>query len=239
MSRPDDKRLSRIEEFLERYGLRVENAALVSQALTHRSYAFENNGIPDNERLEFLGDAILGCVVADYLCRRYPDDDEGALSRKKGFLVSRRELGRRADEMGLADLILLGRGEESSGGRARSSVVGSALEALIGALFGQISFDELREFIHSRILEPNREAIENNAHLDFKSRLQELAQKRFQAVPEYRKTREEGPAHDRTFVMEVYVDGVLRGVGEGQRIKTAENRAARQAYEQMIQESSS
>lgn len=233
MNRPDEERLLRIGEFLERQGLRVQDAALVSQALTHRSYAFENREIPDNERLEFLGDAVLGCVVADFLFRRYPSDDEGSLSRKKGFLVSRRELARRAGEMGLADLILLGRGEESTGGRTRPSVIGSALEALIGALFHQISFDELRDLIHSRILGPGLIALEDKSELDYKSRLQELVQKRFQVVPEYRKKKEEGPAHNRTFVMEVYVDGELLGAGEGQRIKTAENRAARQAYERM------
>ena len=235
MSRTDDERLQHIAKFLEREGLRVRDLALISQALTHRSYAFENNGVADNERLEFLGDAVLGCIVADHLLHRYPSDDEGALSRKKGFLVSRRELGRRAEEMGLADLILLGRGEETTGGRTRASVIGSALEALIGALFGQIEFDALREFVQSRILAPVIPALGENAHLDHKSRLQELAQKRFQTVPEYRKAREEGPAHNRTFVMEVYVHGQLLGMGEGHRIKTAENRAARQAYEKMTE----
>lgn len=228
-------RLQRIREFLDKQGLQVAALDLVSQSLIHRSYAFEHEEIPDNERLEFLGDAILGAFAAEFLYRKFPVESEGALSKKKAFLVSRLELARRAEELNLGELVLLGRGEEHSGGRERISIVGSALEALIGALYFEISFSVLRNFVNKTVLEPASTALQENAHLDFKSRLQELVQKNSQTVPEYRKVREVGPPHDRSFVVEVYIDGNCLGTGEGQRIKTAENRAAREAYEILIQ----
>lgn len=234
-----DERLHEIGSFLTRQGLRVESLGLVSQSLIHRSYAFEHEEIPDNERLEFLGDAILGALAAEFLYREYPDEPEGLLSKKKAFLVSRLELARRGEELGLGDMVLLGRGEEHSGGRERASIVGSALEALIGALYFEIPYDELRAFVNRTVLSPASAHLRDNAYLDFKSRLQELVQKSSQTVPEYRKIREVGPAHNRSFLVEVYVDGKRCGAGEGQRIKTAENRAAKEAYEALLRQDSS
>jgi len=230
-----DDRRRRIRAFLDAHGLDVTCAELVSQALTHRSYAFEHDEMPDSERMEFLGDAVVGCVAADFLYRAFPEDAEGTLSKKKGYLVSRTELGRRAEELGLASLVLLGRGEENSGGRQRLSIVGSALEALVGALFLEKSLDcALNRFIEERILKPALPALQKGAHLDYKSRLQEFLQKNGPALPVYRKTGESGPAHKRVFSVDVYVADERLGTGEGQRIKTAENRAARQAYEALV-----
>jgi len=236
MSPSGPERQERIRAFLESLGLRPRSLDLTAQALVHRSYAFEHNEIADNERLEFLGDAVLGCLAADFLFQRFPAQTEGELSKKKAFLVSRAELARRAEELQLADLVLLGRGEETSGGRERSSIVGSALEALIGALFFELPFEELRRFVRGKVLVPSLHALEARAHVDYKSRLQELIQKRAQPVPTYKKIHEEGPAHRKWFVMEVYAGGRMLGRGEGSRIKTAENDAARQACQILCRE---
>ncbi len=205
------------------------------QALTHRSYAFEHDSRPDNERLEFLGDAVLGGLAADLLFQRYPDEAEGDLSKKRAFLVSRLELGRRGRELGLAPLLLLGRGEENSGGRCRDSILGSALEACVGALYYEVPFEVLRRFVWEKILTPGIESLEAEDFRDYKSLLQELVQKQGWPVPEYVKTAEQGPPHDKQFEVEVHVAGRLAGRGRGARIKTAGNRAARQACQALIE----
>jgi len=233
MDTPTDQRLEEIGAFLARLGLHPTSLDLVGQALVHRSYAFEHNEIPDNERLEFLGDAVLGCIASRFLFARFPDEPEGDLSRKKAFLVSRSELGEQGEKLGLAPLILLGRGEESSGGRQRPSIVGSALEALVGALFLDMDFEELSHFVCAEILTPGLSNLETHGHTDYKSRLQELVQKRGQDVPTYEVVEEGGPAHEKRFVIEVRVGGQPLGRGEGKRIKEAENHAARAAYGQV------
>jgi ribonuclease-3 len=230
MDSPTDQRLEEIGAFLARLALRPASLDLVGQSLVHRSYAFEHNAIPDNERLEFLGDAVLGCIVSRFLFERFPNEPEGDLSRRKAFLVSRSELGKQGEELGLAPLILLGRGEESSGGRSRLSIVGSALEALVGALFLGMEFEELSDFVCAEILTPALENLETEGHTDYKSRLQELVQKRGQDVPTYEVVEEVGPPHQKHFVIEVRIEGRPLGLGEGRRIKEAENNAARTAY---------
>ena len=230
MSQDQKPIVTSMEEFLSQMGLKVSDLDLIQQSLTHRSYAFEHDAMPDNERLEFLGDAVLGCIAAQFLCRHFPEDSEGDLSKKKGFLVSRVELGYRAIDLGLDRLVLLGRGEESSGGRNRLSITGSTLEALIGALVEQLSFEKLTEFVEQKILRPGLQALENEEHLDFKSLLQELVQKHQQTLPEYKRVLESGPAHEKSFIIEVFVAGNKVGRGEGSRVKTAENAAARLAY---------
>lgn len=230
MTEPDDPHVENIRGFLAAHGLQApEDLALFRQAFIHRSYSFEHAGVADNERLEFLGDAVLGSVAAEFLCERYPDAHEGELSRMRAFLVSRRELGMRGAEIGLSDLIQLGRGEEIGGGRRRASLLGSALEALVGALHFTVPHAALRNFVRAYVLEPGVAGMSEEASQDFKSRLQEILQKRGQPLPEYRRIREEGPAHRRTFAVEVFVKESLLGRGEGPRVKAAENRAAREA----------
>ena len=225
-----DPRDAQIVEFLTAHGIQAPgDLALFRQAFVHRSYSFEHAGAADNERLEFLGDAVLGAVTADFLCERFPDAREGELSQMRAFLVSRRELGMRAGEIGLSDLMLLGRGEESSGGRRRASLLGSALEALVGALHLTVAQSAVRGFVRTWVLEPGMERLNEESFQDFKSRLQEIVQKRGLPLPAYRRMSEGGPAHRKTFVVEVFVRGSLLGRGEGQQVKAAENRAAREA----------
>lgn len=226
----------RVREFLEREGLKPDNFPRIVQALTHRSYSFENAGMPDNERLEFLGDAVLGCMAAEFLFFTHPAAPEGDLSRMRSFLVSGRELFRRACELGMDDLILMGKGEEDTGGRHRVSTVGSALEALAGALYlNDPSAPALREFVRRRVLEPGLRALERQMHPDHKSRLQEITQKHGMGKPVYVRTGEDGPAHERRFYVEVRIDGVCRGKGQGARVKTAENHAAKIACDALTE----
>ena len=239
MSVRGDERLEEVRAFLAKHDLApVRRLEPVAQSLVHRSYAYEHDEIPDNERLEFLGDAVLGCLAAELLHREFPADREGDLSKKRAFLVSRTQLGLRAEELGLAAMVRLGRGEESSGGRRRLSVTGSALEALVGALYLEMPFPTLRRFVWDKVLKPGLSGLSADAHKDYKSRLQELLQGRGQTVPEYRKVDEEGPAHSKRFSIEVYAAGRLLGRGEGSRVKIAENRAARQAYLALREEGS-
>ncbi|MCX7718561.1 MAG: ribonuclease III [Candidatus Sumerlaeaceae bacterium] len=221
---------AQVREFLVRHRLSVTNYALVEQALTHSSYAFENHLPHDNERLEFLGDAVLGLLVSEYLYEEHPRAREGVLSKQKASLVSRNVLGQRALTMGLGSLVLLGRGEELNGGRDRASLLGSALEALVGALYLNLGLDGVRPFVVREIFEPGRALSATDEFGDYKSQLQELVQKHYQTVPEYELIAETGPDHNKYFEVQVRVAGEIRGRGSGSRKKTAENRAAMQAY---------
>lgn len=228
-----NRRRSILKTFLKHLGLQDADLALVNTALTHSSYSFENGDVDDNERLEFLGDAVLGFLVSHYYYEKFPEDDEGALSKRKAQIVSRPVLGLRAEALGIAPLLLLGKGEEQSGGRYSSRLLGSALESLIGALYLSLPFDRVSEFIMKRVVIPSEELLHEEEFADFKSRLQEYAQKNFQCVPEYRLMKEHGPDHSKSFTVEVFIQGKSWGVGAGTRKKTAENEAARKAMEKV------
>lgn len=224
------ERAAKLRAFLNRHGLAVADLELVDCSLTHSSYAFENERSSDNERLEFLGDAVLGLLVSDYLYHEHPRSREGVLSKHKAALISRSLLGKRAHDLGLGDLLLLGHGEEAGGGRERLSLLGSALEALVGALFLQLGLVAIEGFVEREVFVPGRQLSETSEFGDYKSRLQELVQKLFQVVPEYEVISESGPDHDKRFEVAVRVDGLVRGRGTGSRKKSAENRAAMEAF---------
>ncbi|MFP4381495.1 MAG: ribonuclease III [Candidatus Sumerlaeia bacterium] len=223
-------------DFCKRFGFQDADKDLLFQAFVHRSYAFENNQIPDNERLEFLGDAVLGALAADFLYAHFANDTEGELSKKKAFLVSRKELSRRAEELDMARLIMLGKGEESSGGRRRVSVTGSALEAFVGALSLSLGIDRLKYFVFEHVLEPGLASLEAHSHPDYKSRLQEMVQKSHGKTPRYEMAGQWGPDHEKTFVVQVFVGDEMLGKAEGKRKKMAENLAARQAWKRLGRE---
>jgi ribonuclease-3 len=231
----DQERRDHLTRFLENLGLHPDAEALdlIDTAFTHRSYAFENQLSYDNERLEFLGDAVIGLLAAEHLFRRFDQAHEGELSKRKGRVVSRTILGRRAREMGLADVVHLGRGEDRTGGRHRPVLLGSALEALVGAVYLALGWDEAVAFVRRCILEPLDEVAAAEDLTDYKSRLQEVVQKRHQITPEYRLARETGPDHNKRFFIEVFVCEEKWGEGWGPRKKVAENEAARAALEHL------
>ena len=221
--------------FLARFDIRPDAAALdlVDEALTHRSYAFENQVLFDNERLEFLGDAVIGLLAGEHLFRRFELAREGELSKRKGRVVSRTILGRQARDLGLADVLRLGRGEEHTGGRHRPVLIGSALEALVGAIYVAQGWNDAVAFVRRHVLEPLDDVACADDLTDYKSQLQEVVQKRYQIVPDYRLVRAVGPDHDKRFLVEVFIKGEKWGEGWGPRKKVAENDAARAALDHL------
>jgi ribonuclease-3 len=217
------------EDSLEKaLAIRFADREIGRVALTHRSYAFENAVRETNERLEFLGDAVLGLVVTDLAFRSYPDLSEGELAKLRAATVNTLTLAEVARDLGIGELILLGKGEAMSGGRDKSSILADSLEAVIGAVYidrGQKAASELIV----RLFEPRILAYARGEGIrDFKTNLQEVASQEFGGLPEYRVT-EKGPDHQKSFTATVYLAGKKRGKGTGRSKKEAEQRAAEQA----------
>lgn len=231
------ERKKQLTRFLEKFRLpMMSDLELLDRALTHSSYAFEMQIPYDNERLEFLGDSVLGLVVSEFLFTEFPKAREGVLSKHKSQIISRGILGKRAQEMEIGKLILLGRGEELHGGRERPVLLGSALEAVIGALYLDFGIQPMREFLYQEIFSPARVLSTTDEFGDYKSMLQEYVQKQFQMVPEYVIIEESGPDHNKHFIVDVRINGESSGRGEGSRKKVAENQAAMRAYWNLTQE---
>lgn len=202
---------------------------LLRQALTHRSFAYENGGLPTNERLEFLGDSILGLVVTERLYRDFPDEPEGQLAKLRAAVVNSQALAEVARSLGLGSYLRLGKGEESTGGHDKSSILADAMEAVIGALYLSTDVETTRSFIE-RIFGPLiASSSQLGAGLDWKTSLQELSAELDMGVPEYRVT-DTGPDHAKEFTAEAVVGGRVLGIGQGRSKKFAEQEAAAQAY---------
>lgn len=203
---------------------------LLARALTHRSYAYENGGLPHNERLEFLGDSVLGLVVTAAIFTRYPDAPEGRLARLRASVVSSRALAEVARTIGLGEHVLLGRGEESTGGREKSSILADTTEAVIGAVYEGAGLAAATELV-TRLIDPlirDNEALDNG--LDWKTSLQELAGG--SGPPVYVVTGT-GPDHAKEFTATVSLGGAVVGVGVGRSKKQAEQVAARLAWTEL------
>ncbi|GAB4317365.1 MAG: ribonuclease III [Candidatus Sumerlaeia bacterium] len=230
----DENRRTQLIEFFTPLGVNPVCVERLDEALTHSSYAFEHNLDYNNERLEFLGDALLGFFAAVYLMRRLPEASEGEMSRRKSKMVSRNALGRCADQLGLGRVMRLGRGEEQGGGRHRHSLIGSALEAVIGAIYLADGLEAAERFVHNFIFSLTDMILESEDLTDYKSRFQELAQKRFKCIPQYETVSESGPDHLKTFVVRVSLGDEVIAMGEGRRKKSAENQAARNALKRLL-----
>lgn len=217
---------NRIQEFLKKNGIRMKKIDLAVQALTHPSCLQEENmGYGNNQRLEFLGDAILDFVVGDYLYHRYPAFKEGVLTQVRAGLVCENSLYEIANRMEMGSYILLGRGEELSGGRSRRSTLADAVEALIGAIYLDDGIEQAKAFI-LRELADRLEGLSEDSYADYKSRLQEWVQSRGRENVEYRLLETKGPAHERWFVSGVYYMEKLLAQGEGKTKKASEQKAA-------------
>ncbi|WP_122261490.1 ribonuclease III [Ornithinimicrobium cerasi] len=203
--------------------------ALLLRALTHRSYAYENDGVPHNERLEFLGDAVLGVVVTDTLYRSHPDLPEGRLAKLRAAVVNSRALAEVGRAVGLGEFVLLGKGEQTTGGRDKSSILADTTEAVIGCVYLSAGMPAADALIH-HLLDPlMRRSAALGAALDWKTSLQEVAATGEMGVPEYR-AQSEGPDHDKSFTAEVVIDEEVVGTGQGRSKKGAEQRAAEAAW---------
>lgn len=210
---------------LEGYGVRPE---LLAQAMSHRSFCSENPGVSSNERLELLGDAVLGLVVTDHLYRSYPDLTEGDLARVRAAVVSTLGLAPVAARLGLGRAVRLGRGEEASGGREKGSILVDALEAVIGAVYLSAGFPGAERFVESLVGGEIDEVVGEARLGDPKNRLQELCARLGVAPPLY-EMRERGPDHAKHFTAVALVEGRSTGTGEGRSKKDAEREAAREA----------
>jgi len=202
---------------------------LLRLALTHRSYAYENGGLPTNERLEFLGDSVLGIVVTESLYREYPDWSEGQLAKLRAAVVNSQALAEVARTLGLGDCLYLGRGEETTGGRDKVSILADTLEAVFGAIFLDGGLERARGVIRGLLDPVIRTAAELGAGLDWKTSLQEAAAAAGMASPVY-EVSHRGPDHAREFAARVLIDGQEVGAGEGRSKKMAEQQAAEHAY---------
>ena len=218
----------------EKLGYTFQNRALLENALTHSSCANESRGkLQSNERLEFLGDSILGMVVADHLYRNHPDLPEGVLTRTRAALVCEDSLVVVAEELGLGQYLRLGKGEEAGGGRNRPSIRADAVEAILAAVYLDGGIGSARKIIQKYIL--SREVAGLTKPRDYKTALQELVQRESGQVLAYRLTGEEGPDHNKRFFVEVTLNGKSVGQGSGRSKKEAEQMAAKAAIELLDQ----
>jgi ribonuclease-3 len=216
-------------EPLERLlGYQFTREELLERALTHRSYANENRAGADNEKLEFLGDAVLDLVVGHLLMTTFPSLSEGELSVTRAQVVSEAGLSELAADLGLGEFLRLGRGEERTGGRSKPSLLADAFEAVIAAVYLDGGFDAARQLV-DRLLSRRLSAIDTSGFHDFKTRLQESAQAKLKSTPEYRVVGEAGPDHDKTFEVAVHIKDREWARAAGKSKKEAEQRAAAMA----------
>jgi len=220
-----------IMEFEARIGHTFNDRSLLFRALTHKSFSHESkSGSGHNETYEFLGDSVLGFVVGDEIFRRFPEMDEGALSKMKAYLVSAPVLARKARELGMGEMLLLGVGELRSGGRQKESLLANLFEAVIAGIYLDGGIEPARQMILNA-LDDDLVRIDSRDLLfqDYKTALQEIAQGLAKPLPVYTVVNEVGPDHDKRFFVEVVLDEMIRAVGEGSSKKEAQQQAAKEA----------
>lgn len=220
------------EDFSKKLGIPIRNSELFQESITHRSYLNEHRGykLDHNERLEFLGDAVLELIVTEYLYHHYPNP-EGELTAFRAAIVNGEILAEIAGRLGVEDFLLMSRGESKDTGRARMWLLANAMEAIIGALYLDSGYEAAREFIERTIVSELSRVIEEGAHTDPKSRFQEKAQEIMSVTPSYRVLREWGPDHDRHFVAGAFLGDELVAEGEGRSKQEAQRAAAAEALE--------
>lgn len=219
----------------EKIGYHFQNNVLFRKAMTHSSYANEQRArhLQNNERLEFLGDSVLGFVTADYLYNHYPELPEGELTKLRAAVVCEQTLYEIAKELGIDQEIKLGHGEETGGGRRRPSILADAVEALLGAIYLDGGIEPARAFVLSFVPRKADEARHGGVFKDYKTMLQEIVQKNRQETLEYRLAEESGPDHDKQFTMELLLNSNVFASGVGRSKKEAEQMAAKQALSLM------
>ena len=231
----DKERKKTLREFQKKIGYRFKSLELLNQGLRHKSFVHENPGEEgkDNERLEFLGDAVLDLVIGHMMMDRYPDYPEGSLSRLRAAVVNESGLARIARDLSLGDYLLLGKGEEMTRGREKSSIVASSLEALLAAIYLDGGFKKAFKVISQLFSLPLEMAEKESFYQDFKTKLQEMSQDVLKATPRYILAKEFGPGHDKIFGVKVSIKGKVAGMGAGKSKKEAEQRAARKTLQKL------
>lgn len=229
------ERRTQLAAFQKRADIRFKGIELLNLSFTHRSCGNEDpSRSQNNERLEFLGDAVLGLVTATCLYEILGERSEGELARVKSYVVSEEVLSELARGLGLDEYLLLGKGEEQSGGRAKKAILADAVEALIGAFYLDSGFDPAFRFVRSLVEPEIGKVLQNRHHKDYKTMLQEYAQKYYRSYPLYRLVKKIGPDHDRTFWVSCEVAGAEYGPHEGKNKKEAEQSAAKAAYDAIV-----
>ncbi len=224
-----------VADFEQKLSMTFENKALIITAFKHRSYLNVTNEerVASNERLEFLGDAVLDLVVTHYLYEKFPKRTEGQLSKIKSILISKPVLAEVASELSFGSMLLLNKGEEKTGGRRRQSILADTFEAIIGAIYLDKGLEAAVGFIRNNLLRNFKSIIHRELYHNYKSMLLEFAQSKTGKLPEYRMVRETGPDHDKSFVIAVYLNGDKLGEGEGKSKKNAEQKAAKRAVKKL------
>ena len=231
----DNVRKKALKALQKNIGYRFKSLDLLNQGLRHKSFVHENleMALEDNERLEFLGDAVLDLVVGHLLMERYPDSSEGGLSRLRAAVVNETRLAKIARELFLGEYLLLGKGEEMTRGREKSSILAASLEALLAAVYLDGGFKKAFQVI-SRLFSFHLEMAEKEGfYQDFKTKLQEFSQETLKATPRYLLAKEFGPGHDKAFGVKVLIQGKVVGVGAGKSKKEAEQRAAQKTLQNL------
>ncbi len=223
--------MNALQEFQEIIGYRFTDETYLKHALTHSSYANENRGkhVQYNERLEFLGDSVLGVIVSRYIFDNFPDLPEGKLTKMRAAVVCERSLWECAVNIDLGKYLILGHGEEHMGGRTRMSILADAFEALIAAIYLDSGMDTVREWVMGQLYETIMDASRGKMFKDYKTEFQEVVQKHGDVSIKYEVVSESGPDHDKVFVVNVYLNGEMMGSGEGSSKKKAEQQAAQNA----------
>lgn len=232
MVKEEKKKIQRLEKAL---GYSFKKIALLQRALTHKSYANEKKlpGDEDNERLEFLGDAVLELAVSELLMQRYPDFSEGDLSKMRAAVVNEKQLAELAKRFRLGEHLYLGRGEEQTSGREKSSLLADAYEAILGGIYLDRGFDKAVRVVRRHYTELLDRTPPHEFYQDYKTELQEKCQGLYRTAPRYRLVGERGPDHDKIFDVELFVRNEVMGRGIGRNKKEAEQEAARQALEKL------
>ena len=226
------QRRKELQLFERQSGIKFRDIELLNLAFAHRSFANESSKeVDNNERLEFLGDSVLGLVVAEYLFENLSDRAEGDLAKIKSFVVSEDSLAEVARKIEVDTYILIGKGEENSGGRNKKALLADCMEAIIGAFFVDSGFRPARKFVLRHIVPEITKVLEDRHRKDYKTLLQEYVQKTYKTYPRYRLVKKTGPDHDKTFWIEVVVDEQSYGPGKGANKKEAEQNAAALAFE--------
>lgn len=227
------------DALLDKLGYRFHDDSLIRTALTHRSHVYRagQERLQSNERLEFLGDSVLGLIVNEHLFRSFPMQSEGELTKAKSLIVSRAVLGRAAEKLRLGEHLILAPGEVDAGGRKRRSILSDAYEAVLGAIYMDGGMEPARSFVERDLLENMEEILHDHRWINYKSVLQERIQATLKTPPRYKVSSTSGPDHAKQFIVEVIVRGKTLGRGQGNSKKLAEQRAAQQALDSLAEDS--
>jgi ribonuclease-3 len=229
------ERRKELQLFEKHAEIRFRKLDFLNLAFCHRSYVNEQNGnFDNNEKLEFLGDSVLGLIASEYLFNLLKDKQEGELARIKSFVVSENSLEIIAREIKVDNFVLIGKGEEYSGGRSKKAILADSMEAIIGAYYLDSGFKAARQFVLRYLVPEINKVLEDKHKKDYKTLIQEYVQKKYKSYPHYKLVKRTGPDHDRTFWIEVQINGVTYGPGKGKNKKLAEQNAAGMAYEELV-----